>query len=497
MMKTMFKNPTQNIFLFIFIYVGLVLGSESVIEKIDQIVQAESKYDLFSGTVLVAKDGKILYAEGIGHANKEYNIPNILETRYNTGSIQKTFIATLIMQLYQEKKISLSDPLNKFYADCPFKTAGQIQIKHLLNHTSGLGNYREHPEYSAKAESFKTISDVLYLVYEQNPEFEPGEKFNYSNTGMLLLKGIIEKVTEMPLDQAIQTRIWKPLGMNSSAFFHGGELLPHRATGHALSDKTLTYGRATGEPSPYAGGGIYTTVLDLLKFDQALYGETLLNEENKRIMFTPVEPSRFYGYGWIVVPFGGTTVIYHGGASGGFSAEFRRYPEKGYTIIVLSNYEGAAFELCNKIDCMLLGEPYTVTTEYEFHSRRGRQYRHMGLLDAAFQSYSKILESSVWDEISPEILKQAESGINMVGYGFFKNENYSRALEIMKLNVTHFPQSYNAYDSLAEIFMKTGDRGRAIENYRKALKLNPNKTEAEKRIYKGSEENLKKLLAEK
>jgi CubicO group peptidase (beta-lactamase class C family) len=362
---------------------GNVYGSDQLQEKITEIVEAEAGFDLFSGTVLVARHGEVIYSDAFGEANKDYNIANALETKFNISSVQKTFIATLIMQLYQEGIIDLDDPLTKYYPECPWEAAGQIKIRYLLNHTSGLADYRDNEEYQKHSEEYTCIDDVLPLVWKYEPAFVPGERFSYSNAGVLLLKGIIEKKTGQKLKQVLEERIWQPLGMGNTTLYVGGDVLKKRASAYSLAADGESYKRVTGEPSAYAGGGIYTTVLDLLKFDQALYDESLLSEKSKAIMFTPVEASPNYAYGWIVVDFGGTTVVYHSGGSGGFNSEFRRYPEKGYTLAVLSNYQGAASELANKIDCMLLGLPYSLATEADRHFKLGMHFQSQGLYEKA------------------------------------------------------------------------------------------------------------------
>jgi CubicO group peptidase (beta-lactamase class C family) len=471
---------------------------ESVVRKIDNIVQGEKQYDLFSGTVLIAHNGHILYAKGIGEACKDYQIPNRIETRFNIGSIQKCFIATVIMQLYQEGKISLTDPLSKYFPDCPYNSSNQIQIRHLLNHTSGLGNYRKHKDYPSQSENFRTIEDVLPIVYQDRPVSEPGEKFRYSNTGMLFLKSIIQKVTCKKFEQVLEERIFSPLGMDQTVLFIGGDILPNRATGHTFSEDGQSYRRVLEEPSAYAGGGIYTTVLDLLKFDQALYGEQLLNEGNKKIMFTPVEPSKYYAYGWIVVPFGGTKVIYHGGSSGGFNAEFRRYPEKKYSIFVLSNYEEAAFELANKIDSMLLGMPYAIATEVENYYRRGRSlHRRKKDLEISYQLLLKALALKPVEAGTGRIWKSIEREINAIGFGYLGKKAYQKAIDIFKTNARHFPDSFNVFESLGDAYEKKGQRKLAIRHYQKALKVNPMQTDREKKRYNDIEKKLKKLTNNK
>jgi len=371
------------------------LAAESELrEKISAIVKAEAKYDLFSGTVLVAKDGEVVYSGAFGEANKETGDPITLTTRFNISSVQKTFIATLIMQLYQEGLIDLDDPLTKYYPECPWESADQIRLRYLLNHTSGLADYRDNEEYQQNCDNYTSIDDVLPLVWKYPPAFTPGERFEYSNAGVLLLKGIIEKVTRKKLARAVEERIWKPLGMKNTTFHVSGDSLVFKARAYALAVDGESYEPVLEEPSAYAGGGIYTTVGDLLKFDQALYTDKLLSENNRNLMFTPVEASPNYAYGWIVVEFGGTTVIYHSGGSGGFNSEFRRYPERGYTVIVLSNYQGSAFDLTNKIDCMLLGLPYKLATEADLHFKRGMHLQAQGLYDKALQSFEENISGS-------------------------------------------------------------------------------------------------------
>ncbi|MCK4776219.1 MAG: serine hydrolase, partial [Candidatus Krumholzibacteria bacterium] len=191
-------------------------AKDAVQDKIDEIVQAEAGFDLFSGTVVVADHGTVIYAKAVGEANQEYHIPNTLETRFNISSVQKTFIATVIMQLVQSGEIELTDPLVKYFPDCPYPTADRIQIQHLLNHSSGLADYRDSDEYQLRAESFKNIDEVLPIVYKIEPAFEPGEDMEYSNAGVLYLKAIIERVTGKSLQENLTARIFRPLGMDNT-----------------------------------------------------------------------------------------------------------------------------------------------------------------------------------------------------------------------------------------------------------------------------------------
>ena len=273
--------------------------------------------------------------------------------------------------------------------------------------------------------------------------------------------------------------------MENTILYRSGDFVSNKANGHMCSSQNKAYIKAMSEPAAYTGGGIYLTVTDLLKFDQALYTEELLTEENKQIMFTPVEPSRFYSYGWFIVPIGGKTVIYHNGGSGGFNSEFRRYPEKAYTIIVLSNYDGGAEALTNKIGYMLLKQPYLITTEAEAYCRKGSIMFHwQDEPEAALELYLSALKQYKKGKVEKSIANKIENGINSIAYDYLKKEDFTKAIEIFRVNTKNFSESANAYDSLAEAYMKNGQKEQAIKNYKKSLELNPDNTNAREMIDK-------------
>ncbi|HUV29535.1 MAG TPA: serine hydrolase [Acidobacteriota bacterium] len=454
----------------------LAFGQADVRERIEEIVKAEEAWDLFSGAVLVAKDGDIVYARGVGEENKEYRIPNTLETKFNISSIQKTFISTVIMQLCQEGLISLDDPLTKFYPECPWKAANEVCVRNLLNHSTGLGDYRDDAEYRANADNYSSIDDVLPLVFrlEEPVKYVPGQRLRYSNTGFLLAMGIIERTAGKKLQEVLKERILATLDMNNTDFLISGELLEHRATAYRLADDGESYLRVLDEPSAYTGGGIYTCALDLLKFDQAFYGEELLREESKDIMFTAFEDTPF-GLGWIVVTFGGTKVIYHGGNSGGFNSELRRYPEKGYTIIALSNYEGAATELANKIDCMLLGLPYTIASEYDRDYRRGMLCQDRGNYSDAVTYFEKGAQTD--PPYMPSLYQAARTRL----LGKFEQ---ARAIELLDRYIefadsTTNPSAAAAWWRKGVAYEQMGEIEKAIGCHEKCLELNQGYSDAQ------------------
>jgi CubicO group peptidase (beta-lactamase class C family) len=438
-------------------------------EKIDEIVQAEVGFGLFSGTVVVARDGTVLYAEAVGEANKEHNVPNTLETRFNISSVRKSFIATVIMRLAQEDRLGLDDPLSKYFPDCPYPSADSIRISHLLNHSSGLGDYRNNEEFQSRAEHLQNIEEVLPFVYAIEPTFAPGEGFQYSNAGALFLEAIIERVTENRVAEVVDERIFQPLGMNHTSYHVGGQLLPGRATGYRKVPGEENYLRDLGEPAAYTGGGVYTTGMDLLKFDQALYGNRLLDEEHKRIMFTPVGPNPSIAYGWFVIPFGGTTVVMHSGSSGGFTAEFRRYPEKGFTLIVNSNYQGAGFELTNAIEALLLGLPYDIASETTLRYREGMELQQAERYKDAAMLFTQNIQGE--DPHLPSLYQAARTRL----LGEYEQEKALRLLDryISLGNENSEPSLAAAWWRKGVACEQLGDPDRAIVCYRRSLEIDP------------------------
>jgi tetratricopeptide (TPR) repeat protein len=295
---------------------------------------------------------------------------------------------------------------------------------------------------------------------------------------VLLLKGIIERVTGKKLRQVLEEHIFGPLGMGNTTMYVGGDLLPHRATAYRLSSDGETYLRVTGEPSAYSGGGIYTTVLDLLKFDQALYGEELLSEDTKRVMFTPAAASPNYANGWIIDELAGTRIVYHGGGSGGFNSEFRRYPEKKYTVIVLSNYEEAAYELVNKLERMLLGMDYTLATETDMFYRRALTLQRYESYEVALKLFEKNLASEA--PHLPSLYQIARTRI----LGEFDQEKAIESLDryIALANETSRPSIAAAWWRKGVAYEQLGRTEHAITCYEKCLQLDEGREEAKEAL---------------
>lgn len=286
-------------------------------------IQAEK----FSGNVLVARKGKVIFQGSYGYADEDSKIPNTIETRFCVGAIQQSMTALCIMKLFQEEKIRLTDTIDQFFSH--LYPGREITIHHLLTHTSGIRNHLSLREF--RGGKCHVISEVIKKMAEHPLEFCPGERFMYSNTGYALLGTIIEKVTGRNLQDYIRATIFTPLKMQNSFFV--GETVENLA-------KTEKAGFQCEPGLLYASGALISTVKDLYRYDQALSGGKLASRELIEEMMKPHYNGRFikYGYGWFIKGLFGQKCIAHSGFyPAGYSAHLERYVDDRTTIIVASN----------------------------------------------------------------------------------------------------------------------------------------------------------------
>jgi CubicO group peptidase (beta-lactamase class C family) len=302
--------------------------------------------DRFAGTVLVAKNGKPVFAEAYGLADREKKVPVTLATQFRIGSMNKMFTATALMQLVQAKKVTLATTVGKLMPGYPNKTvADKVTLHHLLTHTGGTGDIFG-PEYDKHRLELKTLDDYVKLYGEREPAYEPGEKFAYSNYGFLLAGVMIEKATKRSYYDIVQERVFKPAGMTATASLAEDQPVPARSVGYMHDDQTGAWTPNT-DTLPYRGtsaGGGYSTVEDLLKFANALRANKLLDAKHTQLLGsaqTTREPGVSYGYGFTAQEINGVRCIGHGGGAPGMNGELR-ICDSGYTVVVLANLDPPA-----------------------------------------------------------------------------------------------------------------------------------------------------------
>ncbi len=364
------------------LYLTLLLGAvscsneQSLEKRLDAYVQECTDRGLFSGAVLVAKNGKIVLCKGYGMANYELDVPNTPQTKFRIGSISKQFTAMLIMQAQAKGLLHLTDPITKYIPNYP--NGEKITIHHLLTHTSGVPLFYSFPEFKNRVRTPYTLEQVVAIIKQKPLEFEPGEKFSYSCSGYTLLTYIIEQVFGNKYETVLKTQVFDPLTMYDSGYDKSSPIIKHRASGHYYPDvpegvkwdlKKLVNADCieTNMPFESGAGALYSTVEDLYRWDQALYTEKLLPKESLTAIFTPYQKflTRHYGYGWWIGTFYGHTVIEHSGQIEGFCTDIRRYPEDKACIIVLSNIiDTPAPTISKGLSAIIFGEkPYLPNTK--------------------------------------------------------------------------------------------------------------------------------------
>ena len=304
--------------------------------------------DVFSGAVLLAKDGVPIFKGAYGMANKDFNAPNRVDTKFNLGSMNKMFTSVAIAQLVERGKLSFDDPLSKFLPDFPDKaSAEKIKIKHLLTHTAGLGGYFSEAWDNSSRALYRTVDDMMKrAAADEKLLFEPGTKWQYSNTGMLVLGKVIEKVTGQSYFDYVRENITRPAGMVNTDYYELDKVNPNLAVGYdkQFTDNGVTFTNnifmhvLRGGPQ----GGGYSTVEDLLKFDLALRSNKLVGAEYVKQLLSPKPElnSPRYGYGFQVDT--ETQIAGHGGGFPGINSNLDMFLGTGWTAIVMSNYSRGA-----------------------------------------------------------------------------------------------------------------------------------------------------------
>ncbi|MGY6744442.1 MAG: serine hydrolase domain-containing protein [Cecembia sp.] len=330
-MKTSFQT------LAIFLILTACHQKTDPIEKTFQSYQGENP----GASVAIIQDGEIIYHGSFGMAEMALNRQVQGNTNFRLASVSKQFTATAILLLEQEGLIDLNWSMDKIFEDFPIYGQG-IRIHHLLNHTSGLWDYEDFVPDSALVNQVRD-QEVLDIIRQTNEVYFPaGESFRYSNTAYALLALIVEKYSGKSFPDFLNERIFTPLGMsNTLAYVKGVNTVPNRAFGYSKEEKLWVPKDQSSTSAVLGDGGIYSNVLDLFKWDQALYQSTLLPSETIERMFTKAQLNDAteidYGMGWHLKTLNGEKVVYHTGSSTSFRNIFYRIPSKNLSIIILTN----------------------------------------------------------------------------------------------------------------------------------------------------------------
>jgi CubicO group peptidase (beta-lactamase class C family) len=319
----------------------------------------------FTGTVLVAKQGKIILQKAYGYKNVEKESLNTLNTSYQVASLAKQFTAAVILKLQEQGRLSVNDLLVKYYPDFP--NSAKITIHHLLSHTSGIFNYTNSKDFMSGDQSKPVSLDSMISIFRDKPlGFEPGTKFSYSNSGYTMLGYIIEKITGEPYRAVLDEMILKPLQLTDSGYDFLALEHSNKSTGYTNYAPGMYQVAKYVHPSIlYTTGALYTTVADLYKWHRALMSDKFLSAASKEMMYKPVAGP--YGYGWFSDSLFGKKRLSHDGSVQGFKSNINRIPEDDVCIIALSNSNSSSVgQMVRVLMCILYDQPYQLPVERKY-----------------------------------------------------------------------------------------------------------------------------------
>ncbi len=318
----------------------IFLAGFAFADPVDDFVKKQLEERKIPGlSIAVMKNGEIIKAEGYGFSNLEHQVPAKAETVYQSGSVGKQFTATGVMMLVEEGKLNLDDPITKHFPEGP-ESWKKVTVRHLLSHTGGISN-KLYDQINMREDH--TEEQMLKKIAALPLDFQPGEKWNYSNPGYVLLGILIHKVSGKFYGDFLQERIFGPLGMSTTRIINESDIIPNRAAGYVM-DKEQIKNQSWVAPmiNTTADGSLYFTVMDLAKWDAALNTEKLLKRTSMDQMWTPIKlnngKTEKYGFGWGFDEIRGHKIIGHGGSWQGFTTYIARYVDDKLTVVVLTNF---------------------------------------------------------------------------------------------------------------------------------------------------------------
>ncbi|HLM01549.1 MAG TPA: serine hydrolase [Pyrinomonadaceae bacterium] len=446
-------------------------STQQKVQKIDALLKQYYDYGQFNGSILITENGRVVYKKGFGMANMEWNIPNGTDTKFRIASVTKQFTAAIVLQLVEEGKIRLDGKITDYLTDYRKDTGGKVTVHQLLNHTSGI------PDYKNVTSNPYSAADFVKKHVSGDFEFEPGTKYRYNNGGYSMLGAIIEKVTGKSYETVLRERILKPLGMTNSGYGHHAAILRKHAGSYVKTPAGYVNAPYIDMAIPYAAGSMYSTVEDLYKWDQSLYEDKVLSADSRKLMFTPGLSN--YGYGIRIsdLPLGKsdrkTKIIWHGGGGiNGFNSLISRAVEKRQTVIILDNGSHGQNhpKITNSILGILNGQPYDAPKK----SITEKLYKIAVEKDVA----SAVAEYRKLKAENSPAFDFSEAELNKLGYQLLDMKRRKDAIEIFRLNAEMFPKSTNVYDALGEAYLADEQKDPALANYRKAIELDPTNSNA-------------------
>ena len=448
----MFRRASFAVFALILIPSAFCADPRSA--KLDALIARYHELGLFNGSALVAENGAPILRKGYGEANLEWHIPNAPDTRFRLGSITKQFTSALVMQLVDKGQIDLIAPIARYLPDYPKTSGDRITIHQLLNHTSGIPGYTELPEFGRTVREPKSPTEFMKIFSDLQLLFEPGTKFSYNNSGYFLLGVILEKVTGKTYEQLLRERIYTPLEMKNSGYDSTAPLLEKRAAGYDATLDGLVNTSYLDMGQPYAAGSLYSTVDDLLLWNEALFSGRVASTAR---MFTPGLGD--YGYG-LMIHKGG--VIEHGGGINGFNTQLTRDTETKRVYVLLNNTGGAPLQaMVMDLRAILDGKnvpmPKTPSAVALYKTWQSRG------ISGVMEQWKTMQAGTIYDTREGELVRLAGT---LLGKG-----KAADALELMQVAEAQAPKSVGVAMTMGRVQGALGHRVEAITAYAKAIEF--------------------------
>lgn len=458
--------------------------------SLNDLFSALAQNQQFNGNILVAENGKIIFEKSFGYADFETKTALNKKSSFPIASLSKTMTSTAILQLKAKGKLKLEDPVINYLPEFPYPA---ITIRQLLNQTSGLLDYFVifNTEMTANPEKIFTNADILPVLKKMNKPLssEPGAKWEYNNLNYCLLAVIVEKLSGIAFQTYLQKNIFEPAGMKSTYLPAANDQSKNKTRAelyqfrNGYSDKleninTLPKSNLDRQGKFVGQGGVVSTVNDLFKYDQALYNGKLLKESELQEAFTPAKLNNgetvkyiadgkevSYGLGWeIYLDASQGKIVYHDGLLEGLVSIFFRNLTKKQTVIAIDNTANHSAVIGGLNALNILNQQPLINDGKSLARAYGSVLVSQGA-DAAKTILDKLKKDSNYS--------LRESDMNRLGYELLRNGKNLEALEVFKLNVELFPDSWNVYDSYGEILLKIGRKEEAIKMYQKSIDLNP------------------------
>jgi CubicO group peptidase (beta-lactamase class C family) len=447
--------------------------------RLSKIMKTYHEYNMFDGAVLVAENGKIIYQDAFGLANREWNIPNQTDTKFMIGSVSKPLTAVLMLIQVQKGLINLDSAIEDYLPEFKNKPAAKVKIRQLLNHTSGIPNYDIINDFFPRiSRQHFTREDYLKVFIDSSLAFPPGTHYAYSSWGYFTLGYIMERVTKKSYSELMSDDIFKKLKMDNSGSYYHTRIVQNRATGYDYSFGGYTSSDFRDQSNTMGTGDIYSTVGDLFKFHMALGDNTLLNKDLTKEMFEPGIELPQYGFGWFNKQFKYTETDsiasnFHLGMTEGFISFFRRIPSTQSLVVILCNSSPTDFfGITGNLYKVLYNKP--VILKQPAHKKMEADIGKIGI-EKALIEYKKMKTDTAHyyiDWIS----------MNFIAQQLLTLKRYEEARLVSENNVSDFPDKDLILVTMGNIYMALNKKEDARRSYQKAIQINPMYEEAKNRL---------------